>query len=50
MTADMEVVRCADEAFGAFQMLLADYDAAKLNETLPGFHDTRKRFENLWKE
>ena len=50
VTADMDVVRCAGEAFGEFQMLLSDYDAAKLYETIPGFHDTRKRFENLWKE
>ena len=26
VTADMEVVRCAGEAFGEFQMLLSDYD------------------------
>ena len=50
VTADMDVVRCAGEAFGEFQMLLSDYDAAKLHETIPGFHDTRKRFEILWKE
>ena len=50
VTADLEIVHNAGEAFGEFQMLLADYDAAKLSETIPDFHDTRKRFENLWKE
>lgn len=34
-------------AFGRFQMLLRDFPAARLKETLPGFHDTRKRCETL---
>jgi len=34
-------------AFGRFQMQLKDFPAAQLSETLPGFHDTVKRFENL---
>ncbi len=37
----------AARAFGKFQNLLADYPANKLYETIPDFHDTRKRFENL---
>ncbi len=37
------------EAFGAFQMQLADLDGALLHETIPNFHHTRKRFEHLWK-
>ena len=48
VTADLEIVRNAGEAFGEFQMLLVDYDAAKLSETIPNFHDTRMRFQNLW--
>ena len=32
-------------AFGNFQRLLSDFDAASLYETIPGFHDTPKRFE-----
>ncbi len=32
-------------AFGRFQRLLADYDAKTLFETIPGFHNTPKRFE-----
>ena len=31
--------------FGRFQRLLADYPAETLHETIPGFHDTRARFE-----
>ncbi len=32
-------------AFGNFQRQLADYPAATLHETIPGFHDTKARFE-----
>lgn len=31
-------------AFGAFQRQLLDVDGPRLRETLPGFHDTRRRF------
>lgn len=34
-------------AFGRFQMLLRDFPAERLKETLPGFHDTRIRCEAL---
>lgn len=42
------IFRSAGEAFGTFQMLLSDFDASKLHETIPDFHDTRKRCETLW--
>lgn len=32
-------------AFGNFQRQLADYPAATLHETIPGFHDTEARFK-----
>ena len=32
-------------AFGNFQQLLADYPAETLHETIPGFHDTKARYE-----
>lgn len=48
ITTDLEVVRNAGEAFGKFQMSLSDFEASKLFETIPDFHDTRKRFEKLW--
>lgn len=44
---DLEIVYNAGTAFGEFQMLLADFDASKLHETIPHFHDTRKRYEKL---
>ena len=39
----LTVLRSAGEAFGAFQTMLADFDATALYETIPGFHDTRSR-------
>lgn len=36
--------REAAHAFGKFQQLLSDYDGPRLNETIPGFHDTPQRF------
>ena len=32
-------------AFGNFQQLLSDYPAESLHETIPGFHDTKARFQ-----
>lgn len=32
-------------AFGNFQQLLSDYPAETLHETIPGFHDTKARYE-----
>jgi hypothetical protein len=34
----------AAKAFGQFQQLLADLPAPRLHETIPGFHNTPKRF------
>ena len=44
---DLNVVRSAGEAFGDFQMMLADFDASQLYYTIPDFHNTRKRYEKL---
>lgn len=33
------------KAFGQFQRFLAGYPVEKLNETIPGFHNTPKRFD-----
>ena len=46
---DLEIVRNAGKAFGEFQMDLADFDIRELMETIPGFHNTRQRYENLRK-
>lgn len=35
------------KAFGKFQRLLSDFPADRLTETIPDFHNTRKRFEAL---
>ena len=42
---DLNVVRSAGEAFGDFQLMLADFDANSLFYTIPDFHNTRKRYE-----
>ena len=47
ITDNMEIIRSAGEAFGEFQMLLSDFDASKLYETIPGFHNTKQRYEKL---
>lgn len=43
----VEVVRNAGHAFGEFQVQLADFDIHALFETIPDFHNTRKRYVNL---
>lgn len=47
--SDMNVVRNAGMAFGEFQMDLTDFDSTELMETIPGFHNTRQRYENFCK-
>lgn len=44
---DLNVVRSAGKAFGEFQMDLEDFDLSALVETIPGFHDTRKRYADF---
>ena len=44
---DLDIVRNAGRAFGEFQMDLADFDITELTETIPGFHNTRQRYEKL---
>ena len=46
---DLAVVRNAGAAFGEFQMDLEDFDISELIETIPGFHNTRQRYENFRK-
>ena len=46
-TQNLSVIRNAGEAFGEFQMLLGDFDVHRLHDTIPNFHDTRKRYEKL---
>ena len=44
---DVRVIRRTGEAFGDFQVLLANFDASSLYYTIPDFHDTRKRYTKL---
>jgi aminoglycoside phosphotransferase (APT) family kinase protein len=44
---DLATIETAAQAFGDFQRRLADLPAPPLLETLPGFHDTRRRFAQL---
>ena len=46
---DLKIVRNAGLAFGEFQEQLSDFQIESLHETIPGFHDTRKRFKDLEK-
>lgn len=45
---DMEIVRSTGEAFGDFQTVLNDFDATQLFYTIPNFHNTRRRYEQLF--
>ena len=46
---DAEIFKNSGEAFGQFQNYLAEYDASKLTEVIPQFHDTPKRFRDFKK-
>jgi N-acetylhexosamine 1-kinase len=45
---DPDILRRAGQAFGEFQTQLSDFDASKLYETIPNFHNTKKRLEKLF--
>ena len=45
---DEKVLRLSGKAFGRFIRLLQNLDAGKLTETIPHFHDTRKRLEDFF--
>ena len=42
-STDPKVLRSAGRAFGEFQTLLSDFDANRLHETIPDFHNTIQR-------
>jgi len=44
---NLEHVFSAAKAFGNFQKLLSDYPSNQLVETIPDFHNTKKRFETF---
>ena len=43
----MDLIRNAGKAFGEFQMQLADFKPEDLFETIPNFHNTRDRYNQL---
>jgi len=45
---DPKVLRMSGKAFGKFVRQLASFDASKLYETIPHFHDTRQRLETFF--
>ena len=47
---DLNKIRSAGKAFGNFQNMLSDFDASKLYETIPNFHNTRARIETFLKD
>ncbi len=47
-SSDPEVLRQAGRAFGEFQKSLSDFDATLLFETIPNFHNTKKRIEGFF--
>lgn len=47
-TEDLAIIAATGEAFGHFQMQLADFDGSVLFETIPDFHNTKKRLDTLF--
>lgn len=45
---DLFVIEATGKAFGRFQMQLAEFDGALLHETIPDFHNTKKRLDTLF--
>lgn len=43
----LPIARAAAYSFGEFQAQLVDLAGSRLHETIPDFHNTRKRFSNL---
>ncbi len=48
ISSDPRVLYMAGRAFGEFQMQLSDFDASLLYETIPDFHNTKKRLERFF--
>lgn len=47
-TEDLKVIEATGKAFGRFQMQLSDFDGSMLHETIPDFHNTKKRLDTLF--
>lgn len=44
---DTKVIRSTGEAFGDFQTMLSDFNPEELFYTIPDFHNTRRRYDQL---
>lgn len=45
---DLNVIEATGRAFGQFQTQLSDFDGSILYETIPDFHNTKKRLDTLF--
>ena len=45
---DLGVIEATGKAFGNFQTQLSDFDGSLLHETIPDFHNTKKRLDTLF--
>ncbi len=45
---DYSIIESTGKAFGHFQMQLSNFDGALLEETIPDFHNTKKRLDTLF--
>ena len=50
ISSDPLVLYMAGRAFGEFQTQLSDFDASLLFETIPDFHNTKKRLEKFFED
>lgn len=48
LSDDLSVIYETGVAFGRFQLQLSDFDGATLHETIPDFHNTKKRLDTLF--
>ena len=47
ISGNMYLVYCDAKAFGKLHRALAKFDASKLGEVIPHFHDTKQRYQNF---
>lgn len=45
---DLGIIESTGKAFGDFQTQLSDFDGSLLHETIPDFHNTKKRLDTLF--
>ena len=48
LSDDLSVIYETGVAFGQFQLRLSDFDGSLLHETIPDFHNTKKRLDDLF--